>query len=149
MSEQDYTILSNENLDIKVDDDQISGSNLFIQAKDLTAQSGVAGFEKFAPIKAFSESFRNNIRKDSKQKSASVGGTINSGFIEVYIPESIFSLELQKKGLSADPIPQITVMKTVLVKNTRTAVTQLFYTDCNIVYVASPIRNILFYEIRI
>ncbi|QEK38080.1 hypothetical protein FZC35_01680 [Candidatus Cytomitobacter indipagum] len=143
-TEQDYTILNTEELNIEIDDKQTSGSDLFVSADGLNAKGSVKGFEKFATVKKFSESFRNNIRKDSRQNSASVGGTINSGFVEIYIPESIFAFELQQKGLSSDPITKIELVKTVLVKNERQKLLTLTYGMCNVVYVASQLGAFYF-----
>lgn len=139
MSEYDYTILNTSELNIEIDDKQTSGSDLFMLVDGMDAKGSIKGFEKHAIAKKFSESFRNNIRKDSRQSSASVGGTINSGFVEVYIPESIFAFELQQKGLSSEPIKSIEISKTVLVKNERKTVVTLTYNMCNVVYIATQL----------
>ncbi|USO00592.1 MAG: hypothetical protein H6845_02140 [Alphaproteobacteria bacterium] len=114
------------------DRDQRSGSDLFIQAKDCNAASETKGFEKFGELHGFALYFINNVKKDTSN-SATTGGTISSGFVEIKVLSNIFAGELQKLGLSAKGIENITVVKTVIINNERKAVQELKLGQCNIV----------------
>ncbi len=129
----DYTILNDKDLNIVHDTEQTSGSDLLIKIDKYT-NSDVDGFESYSILKKANESFTNNVHKEAQKQGATAGGTVSSGFIEVYLAHGKEAVEIEKKGLGSEGIKQIEICKTIVINEKRKPIFNIYYRMCNIVH---------------
>ncbi len=132
MSEE-YTILGHDNLRLLNDDDQTVGSNLFIKIDGFTS-SDIKGYENYSLLKEGSESFNNNVHKEAQKDGTTAGGTISTGYVEVYLAHGLTATKVEKQGLGANTIDQIEICKTIVINEKRQNVVNMYYQKCHIVH---------------